>query len=185
MITLKVYDNSGRLVATRNLGGADHGPTSFTISADPWDPASAALQVLDGSFSASFDGLSDLGQPLENGFYVLSLNGVSNQAQTQASKSVFITRGQGQGVPVVVAPNPVGKEATQLEIRVPAGASLWVEVFNVAGERIASLGRLDGGLLIWDLKSFKGEPISAGLYYLTLRRDGERKPTVARVAIIR
>jgi flagellar hook assembly protein FlgD len=184
-LTLKVYDNSGRLVATRLLGGADHGPLAFTISNDPWDPAAAPLLLLDGSFSASFDGNDDFGQPLGNGYYVLQILATRNVTQTQASKSVFISRTAGQGVPVLLAPNPVGKDTLQLEIRIPASESVWVEAFNVAGERVATLGRLNNGLMVWDLKNAKGEKLGGGLYYLTLRRDGERKPTVARVAVIR
>jgi hypothetical protein len=75
-------------------------------------------------------------------------------------------------------PNPFNP-ATTLEIAVPAAAgNLRLEIFDVLGQRVATLvdGDLAPGLhrLRWEGRDLRGRPVASGVYYARLVGEGVR-----------
>jgi hypothetical protein len=78
----------------------------------------------------------------------------------------------GARLSLAVAPNPGGAAGYTLAFGLPAAGAAKLQLFDVAGRRVATL--LDGNRpagaarLRWDGCSANGEPIGAGVYFARL-----------------
>lgn len=73
-------------------------------------------------------------------------------------------------------PNPFTC-VTTIHFELPAASDVQLEVYDLAGRRIASLvsGPVEAGphQAVWDGRTLSGAPAAAGVYYYQLRADGE------------
>ncbi|MEP0829020.1 MAG: T9SS type A sorting domain-containing protein [bacterium] len=98
-------------------------------------------------------------------------NGVSFEIVNQATKEELL--------PKVYSleqnrPNPFNP-ATTIEFSLPRASDVSLEVYNIAGQKIATLvnTRLEAGnhTVNWDSKSTSGEPLASGIYLYRLKAD--------------
>ncbi len=74
---------------------------------------------------------------------------------------------------LVVYPNPNGSREFEVRYAAPRGGPVHLDVFDVAGRRIRSLGsRASAGLVRWDGTDGDGRRVTAGVYFIRLRADG-------------
>jgi hypothetical protein len=86
------------------------------------------------------------------------------------------------------APNPPGPDGTRVRLDLARSEDVNLEVFDVAGRRIASLAHTtlpagDHGLH-WSSRDERGERLPAGVYFIRLNLPSERPQTV-RVTVLR
>jgi len=177
---LKVYDSLGRLVYAKS-GSAGQLLDEFTLSSQPWDAGKQPLLLSAPGFSASWDGHDDFGAELPSGVYLLVLETRSPAGSSSAQKSVALLRMSSDTLALSVASNPVPKGASYVDIYVSTPGAVWAEVHNVAGERIVSLGQPSNGILRWQL----GPSLGSGIYFVSVRLEGQRLPKVVKIVLIR
>ncbi|NNE43907.1 MAG: hypothetical protein HKN12_06845, partial [Gemmatimonadetes bacterium] len=167
------------------LTGLDYTPgspvTRLVVSGDEETPGLGELHINTGVLGAP-DGVIGGGftvNDYQNG--VLTLVGM-----TGAGSSVEILWGATDvlpGAPRVEhlalstgRPNPFGA-GTVAELALPAPASVFLEVLDVAGRRIRLLAdeRLDAGVhrMAWDGRDSSGRAVANGVYFFRLRSGGE------------
>ena len=152
------------------------GVVSPPITGTPWDPSldsSIPFGTPDRLIVASTDGsLRRYCVPWSEG----------TVAVDEAS---FVPMG------LVAAPNPSAGSA-RFEYALPSAASVEIEIYNVAGQRVRALARLDlpagRHQLVWDGRDDSGRPAANGIYLCRMRAQaGGEAPLeqVAKVEILR
>ncbi len=157
----------------------------FSLGSEAWDAEAGPLQLLALGFSATYLGLDSSGHELPSGVYLLVLESKQGANVQEAQKTVVLLRQSGASLSVLVVPNPVPKGTGSVDLYYAPVGVIWAEVYNLAGERLLDLGRHEQGRVSWDLKTRQGQSVATGIYFITLRRDGDRKPYVARMAVLR
>jgi hypothetical protein len=178
-LLLRVYDSSGALVLETGAGTGAAAVLGFSLDKPVWDPSLGPLLLSDGGWAFSYDGSSKYG-PLANGNYRLDVVS-SGGASGTASKYVVVLRGPASGVSALAWPNPVAAGSQTLNFAwAPSSRDVDASVYNDAGEKVAGLGTQKGGSGTWNLAG-----ISNGIYFITLRVPGERRPQIIKVALAR
>jgi hypothetical protein len=85
-------------------------------------------------------------------------------------------------------PNPPGADGTVVRFDLVQGADVRIEVFDVAGRRVASLaqGPFAAGVhrAPWDGRDEQGRRLGAGVYFVRMVLPG-RSPQSTRLALLR
>lgn len=177
-VTLELYDSAGTLALRTQAGLAATGISGLRLSAQAWDPGLGRLHLSSGSWDYDYDGRDSSGQPLPNGVYWLSV-----KAEGGSSSSAYVTvlRSGSRTLDAYAGPNPAGKGSRFVAIRwSPLSAAVDIKVFSLAGELTSDLGRAQGGKAIWNI----GQTAN-GIYLISLKLAGERRPQFLKIAIAR
>jgi hypothetical protein len=183
LLTLKIYDSSGILLRTINLGSA---PASLAVvewSPKPFNPEQGPMLLKDGAWSAVYDGKGAAGSNLQNGVYLFVIEQSSGAASVKFQ--VTVVGSGGSGVALTAAPNPAGSMAGQVEIRwSPAGQVVEMKVYGVAGDLVRDLGET-APPAVWNLDDGSGRPVPAGMYFISARIPHQRDPSFFKLAVRR
>ena len=180
-MTLRVYDSSGALVRSQAMGAAASALAGLDLAPNPWDPTAAPLALSAPGWSGAFDGKDDAGMPLSSGAYLVELESSNGGASQKISRPLTVLASSGPLVSASAWPNPAAKGSTYIDVVwAPAGQDVLGQVYNQAGELILDMGRLSGGHTRWELRA-----LADGVYFVTLRVPGERRPRVIKVALAR
>jgi hypothetical protein len=184
-ILLKVYDSSGLVQRSLDMGLATSVLNAFNLSADPYNPDNGPLTLSQGAWSFAFDGHDAQGDVLRNGVYVLEIESRQGGGSTVVRKTVQVV---GSGAPMVVligAPNPVRPGSGQAVLSWQPNLPVDVNIYSLDGELVRGLGRLNSGPLDWDLRDQAGSPVADGIYWIAARRPGERLPSLFKLMVAR
>jgi flagellar hook assembly protein FlgD len=195
--SMQVYNSAGEMVRHIPVPNLSSLPTDFSVSSstfvtgtDSSGRSQGGLQINlkvnnGGSASTlplSWDGLSDGGEPVSSGTYLVKLT-YMQAGMAMAVKTVAVTLLQGPGSPAkdaaasaVIAPNPFkAGPGKRLEVfyKVPASGMASVRVYSLSGElvaqsgdanrtgKLAILGDLSSGVYLVDFEVRQGAAVLA------------------------
>jgi hypothetical protein len=182
-LTLRIWDASGALRRVLR-SQSSQAVSSFSLSSEPFDPGKGCLLLSDGSWSCAFDGLGDDGLTLPNGSYLMEvvnadgkgsvtrpftvLNSAEQEPRAYALQGLL--RASDKACAIVWFP-PMAMEVAVYDL---SGAQVW------QARAPAGAGRAD-----WALCGASGTPAGPGLYFVSLRRDGQRRPQILKIYLRR
>jgi flagellar hook assembly protein FlgD len=164
--SLQIYNSAGEMVRNLPISNLNSVPTDFSVGSntfvtgtDSSGQAQAGLQINLKMNNASspapalnWDGLSDTGQPVSSGTYIVKLS-YTQAGQASVVKTISVTLLQGPGSPAkdavasaVIAPNPFkpgGGKQMQLFYKVPTVGAGFLRIYNLDGELVAQSGDAD------------------------------------------
>jgi hypothetical protein len=187
---VEVYNGAGELVwraqGTLQAGGA------LALSGRELVPeaGTGGLKISYGSGSSDFviwDGKGGQGQALSSGSYLIKVTQSDHNGKTTYTDTVALIQ---PNVNVfgwaAAAPNPVRSGSGSVLVSLQGGAtglSVWGEVYNLAGEHVATLSEEPGASLRWSIKP----GIASGVYLLQVNaRDaqGRSKSSIVKVSVL-
>lgn len=178
---MRLYDSSGLQVVQRPAGNAVALPTALNLSPNPWDPATGALLISQGTWSYAFDGKDGSGALLRNGVYLLTVSDPSG-ATVQATLTV-LGGGQKQ-VALVAGPNPVRPGQALVLIKWSPITLLELKIYGLDGGLVRSVG-VAAPPYTWDLRTQAGGLVANGIYVVAARLPGERHPQTFKLMVAR
>jgi len=121
---------------------------------------------------AAIDSLGQEGAPSETGCAALpTTDAPAEDAPANAASVAFALH---------ASPNPA-RDVARILLRLPAAAPVRVDVFNLRGQRVATLGsamRAAGGqVLRWDGRTASGEHAASGVYWLVATCGAQQRRT--------
>jgi hypothetical protein len=185
-VTLKIYDSSGLLVQSLSTGSAGSALTAVAISSNPYNPGTGSLLLSDGGWTYSFDGRDSTGAVLRNGIYLFVVASQEGGKQIGSVEfQVTVLGNGGAGVTLLVAPNPVHSSAEYVSIQwQPAGQVVELKIYDLPRGLVRGLGTCSSPA-VWDLRTGGGEKVGDGIYIVSARVPGQRKPTLFKLMVAR
>jgi hypothetical protein len=181
-VTVHVYDGSGLMVRSFDGGYSGQAITQVLLSSETFYPEDGPLKLFQGAWSASFDGRSDLGYPLQSGPYLLQVISDAGQGSQEDRRDIVVAHRVPE-VGLRAWPNPLRPGQT-LTLDWSASSPLDLSVYDLAGEKVADLGTWAHGPLQWSPKSASGQPLAGGIYFLQAAVPGQRPAHAFKLAVL-
>lgn len=186
LVTVKVYDSSGLLVQSLSGGTAAAALTSISVSSNPYNPGTGPLLLSQGGWTFSFPGVDSTGSVLRNGIYLFVV--VSQEGGKQVGSVEFqvtVLGSGGEGVDLLAAPNPVHSSSGYVSIQwQPAGQVVELKIYDLPRGLVRNWG-VCSSPVTWDLRTGSGEKVGDGIYVISARVPGQRKPTLFKLMVAR
>jgi hypothetical protein len=185
-VTLYVYDSAGLLVRTLQAGSAPAALSLVQTSADPYNPATGPLILSQGAWSFSYDGDDGSGAVLRNGVYLFVVQSQQGGGVVGTVKfQVTVIGNGGAGVVLVAVPNPVRSSAEEVSVQwQPSNQVVELKVYDLARGLVRSLGDTSSPAQ-WNLRTGDGEKVADGVYFISARIPGQRRPTLFKLVVTR
>jgi hypothetical protein len=180
MLRMSVYNSAGELVRLIEMDGAVPGGASPRVSGASFVAGEGALEVDCGNGTPllRWDGKNERGEAVDAGSYLAKVEALApggtlqllvQPVQLLRAKEALLLEN------ALLAPNPAGPRTGRIQILLDGEAH--GAVYNLAGERVATLGSCTGGLC-WEL-GVAGD----GIYWVVLEAKGQRR--VLKAALMR
>jgi hypothetical protein len=143
------------------------------------------LLLSSGSWSFGYDGKDAGGNVLLNGVYLVEV--VSQQAggaTTTTKVEITVLGGPGSTVSLVVAPNPAHLQGGSVMIEwQPVTQTADVKVYDLDGGLVRELGT-SASPATWDLRTAGHGQAAMGVYFITARIPGQKRPACFKLALV-
>jgi hypothetical protein len=184
-LTLKIYDSSGVLVRTLSIGTTGAALHSFTWAPQPYNPTAGPLLLSEGSWSYDYDGKDGNGSYLLNGVYLFVIVSQQGSSTVTVQTEITVIGSTGLGLQLTAAPNPVRASTNQVFIQwQPAAQSADLRIYDLVGGQVRAFGTVSSPA-VWDLRTAGGAPVADGVYVISARVPGQKKPAFFKFAVIR
>jgi flagellar hook assembly protein FlgD len=188
-VKVEIYNSAGELVKHFEAPASTAGASGVSLNQTTVSSGST-LSINYGGGSLPWDTTNDSGSAVASGQYLVKVTRVTGKGEVQVfTQSVTVLNGPTSLLDgAACLPNPAAASDAFLTILLPSGTLSTTEVhavvFNLAGEKVASLSNQGKASIRWDF----GPSLSPGVYVIHLSaRDakGNRAVRTLKAAILR
>jgi hypothetical protein len=172
-VTVLVYDSSSVLLRTLPAGSADAPVQSAQWGPKPYNPEQGPLTLSSGAWTFTYDGKDGSGEDLSNGIYMLVIESQQGSSLTTTKVQITVVGGMGIMLKVIAVPNPAHSGGSVTILWEPSTQPGEVLIHTLDGKFVRSLG-IGQSPMTWNLRSGSGEPMSDGIYLVSVRIPGQR-----------